>query len=213
MTNYAQVERQALCDTFLAVGPDAPTLCSGWSTADLAAHLVIRESRPDLAAGILVPALAGRLDAAMSALAGRTPWPELVERVRQGPPRWAPSRLARVDALMNTAEFLVHHEDVLRADPQRPVRTLDPGLQRTVWSMMGRMGAMMARRCPTGLVLVAEGFGRTAVRGPGEHGTVVARGLPTELLLFLYGRQQVAQVELTGDPADIELARGADYSI
>ena len=37
----------ALCDLFEEVGPDAPTLCGDWTTRDLAAHLVMRERRPD----------------------------------------------------------------------------------------------------------------------------------------------------------------------
>ena len=39
-------ERSELCDLFLAVGPEAPTLCDGWTTLDLAAHLVVREHDP-----------------------------------------------------------------------------------------------------------------------------------------------------------------------
>ena len=42
----AAAERHDLCDTFLEVGPEAPTLCSPWRTRDLAAHLVLREHRP-----------------------------------------------------------------------------------------------------------------------------------------------------------------------
>ena len=49
MTGHAARERQALCDTLERVGPAAPTLCDPWSSAELAAHLVIRDSRPDLA--------------------------------------------------------------------------------------------------------------------------------------------------------------------
>ncbi|UJH71014.1 maleylpyruvate isomerase N-terminal domain-containing protein [Ornithinimicrobium sp. INDO-MA30-4] len=55
----AQQQRQALCDTALAVGPDAPTLCSPWTVKDLLAHLVIRERRPDTLPGIGVSALLG----------------------------------------------------------------------------------------------------------------------------------------------------------
>ncbi len=51
--NHAQSERAALCDMFEAVGPDVPTLCDGWTARDLAAHLVVRERRPDAALGIL----------------------------------------------------------------------------------------------------------------------------------------------------------------
>ena len=35
----AQSERQQLCDLFEEVGPDQDTLCEGWTTAHLAAHL------------------------------------------------------------------------------------------------------------------------------------------------------------------------------
>ena len=43
---WAQSERHALCDLMDEVGPDAPTLCGGWTAAHLAAHLVVRERRP-----------------------------------------------------------------------------------------------------------------------------------------------------------------------
>ena len=48
-------ERAAMCDTFEKFGPDAPTLCEGWLTLDLAAHLVAREARSDAAVGLVVP--------------------------------------------------------------------------------------------------------------------------------------------------------------
>ena len=47
----ASRERAALVTTMRAVGPDAPTLCGDWTTRDLAAHLVLRERRPDAAPG------------------------------------------------------------------------------------------------------------------------------------------------------------------
>jgi len=55
----AQRERQALCDRFDEVGPDEPTLSGEWTTRDLAAHLIVRERRPDAAGGILIGAIAG----------------------------------------------------------------------------------------------------------------------------------------------------------
>ncbi|MGJ4074519.1 maleylpyruvate isomerase N-terminal domain-containing protein [Corynebacterium macclintockiae] len=48
----SQSEREALANLLQQSGPDAPTLCEGWSTRDLAVHLVIREYRPDAAAGL-----------------------------------------------------------------------------------------------------------------------------------------------------------------
>ena len=58
MPGPARAERLALCELFVQVGPDAPTLLGEWTTRDLAAHLVVRERRPDAAAGIVVPILA-----------------------------------------------------------------------------------------------------------------------------------------------------------
>ena len=44
--SFAQKERERLAELFLEVGPDAPTLNEGWTTRDLAVHLLIRESKP-----------------------------------------------------------------------------------------------------------------------------------------------------------------------
>jgi len=96
MSHLAGLERAALCDTFAATGPDAPTLCSPWTTRDLAAHLLVRERRPDLAPGIWVPPLASLAEHGMRRYAAR-PWPELVGLVRGGPPSWSPARVAAVD--------------------------------------------------------------------------------------------------------------------
>ena len=112
----ASDERRELCDLFDRLGPDAPTLCEGWATRDLAVHLVVRERRPDALAGKLVKALADRGERIERELREQS-WPELVEQVRQGPPKWNPLGLAAVDEAVNAAEFYVHHEDVRRAQP------------------------------------------------------------------------------------------------
>ena len=92
--NPAQLERAALSDLFVEVGPDAPTLCDGWSTRDLAAHLVMRERRPDGALGIVVSKAAGHADKVQAQIAAQ-PWDELVDQVRNGPPRWSPTSSTR----------------------------------------------------------------------------------------------------------------------
>ena len=55
--SLARSERQELCELMSTLGPDAPTLCAGWTAFHLAAHLHLRESDPVAAAGIAVPAL------------------------------------------------------------------------------------------------------------------------------------------------------------
>ena len=123
MTRLAQTERSELCDLALQLGEDQPTLCGDWTVKDLVVHLVLRERSP-AAVGILVPPLSGLTDAASRHLA-RTDFAVLVERLRGGPPRWSPVALPPVDAAVNTLEYLVHHEDVRRAQPTWSPRDLD----------------------------------------------------------------------------------------
>lgn len=195
MTTPASAERDALCDLFLEVGPDAPTLCGTWTTRDLAAHLVVRERRPDAAGGILIPPLASYGERVRTGEADR-PWPDLVERVRTGPPVWSPTRLDAIDRLANTVEFFVHHEDVRRGRPGWEPRHLDPALTADLTAALGRMAKLLTRKAPSGLILVpTDGTAITAKRGE-PH--VDVSGDVGELLLFVYGRQANARVGLVG---------------
>ncbi len=205
MTSPARRERSALCDTFETVGPDAPTLCSPWRTRDLAAHLVIREGRPDAALGMFVPPLAERARRVQDGYAAE-PWPELVERVRTGPPSWSPTRLEPVDTVVNLAEMFLHHEDVLRAAADWEPRPLPDDLEQGLWSVLTRTGRLLFRRAAVGVVLVTPTYGRRLVRTPPSGaGSVVLRGTPGELLLHASGRQRVARVTVEG-PADARSA-------
>ncbi len=212
MTSFAQQERQAICDTFLRLGPDAPTIDDPWLTRDLAAHLHLRDSRPDLSLGLFVPALKGRLDSAMRATADGD-WESLVERVRQGPPKLSPLRIERLGELANLGEFFVHHEDVLRAQPGAERRVLDVGLGRALWDALKGGSRLFLRGVPTGVVLVAEGYGRHAAKKPTATGTVVLRGAPGELTLFASGRSRVADVEVDGPPEAVAEIEAADLGL
>ena len=197
MTSLASSERQSLCDTFERVGPDAPTLCSPWLTRDLAAHLVVRERRPDVAAGTFVPALAGHTEKVQNGYA-EWEWSRLVDQVRSGPPAWSPTSLARVDEVINTAEFFVHHEDVLRGGPGWVARELPGDLETALWNIVSKTARLRFARARVGVVLVAPGFGRRQVHALTDLGTVVLKGSPGELLLYSFGRRDVAQVDASG---------------
>ncbi|WP_405993931.1 TIGR03085 family metal-binding protein [Streptomyces sp. NBC_00986] len=196
MSTFAKRERLLLADLLETAGPDAPTLCEGWRTRDLAAHVVVRERRADAAGGIMIKQLAPRLERVMTEFAAK-PYDELIQLIRTGPPRFSPFQLKQLDEASNTVEFYVHTEDVRRAQPEWTPRELDPVFQDALWSRLERMARLMGRSAPTGLVL-RRPDGQTAVAHKGAP-VVTVTGEPSELLLFAHGRQSVAKVALDGD--------------
>jgi uncharacterized protein (TIGR03085 family) len=210
MTSPAAAERSALCDLFLEVGPDAPTLCAGWTTRDLAAHLVVRERRPDAAAGIVLRPLAGYSEKVRRTEAAR-PWDELVELVRRGPPRWNPMRVDAVDRLANSIEFFVHHEDVRRARAGWVPRAIDLALEDALATSVGHGGRLLTRKVGVGIVL--EPVGRPRIELRAGTPTVAIRGPLPEGVLYLYGRKDVAQVALDGPADAVATVRATQFGL
>ncbi|MCX4761276.1 TIGR03085 family metal-binding protein [Streptomyces sp. NBC_01275] len=206
MSTFAKRERLLFADLLETAGPDAPTLCEGWRTRELAAHVVVRERRADAAGGILIKQLASRLDRVMEEFAAK-PYEELLQLIRTGPPRFSPFQLKQIDEASNTIEFYVHTEDVRRAEPDWTPRELDPVFQDALWSRLERTARLMGRGAPTGLVL-RRADGRTVVANRAAP-VVTATGEPSELLLFLYGRQDAAKVELDGEKEAIDKLHGS----
>ncbi|MET7485722.1 TIGR03085 family metal-binding protein [Streptomyces sp. NPDC005538] len=196
MSTFAKRERLLLADLLETAGPDAPTLCEGWQTRDLAAHVVVRERRADAAGGIMIKQLAPRLDRVMAEFAAK-PYEELIQLIRTGPPRFSPFQLKQLDEASNTVEFYVHTEDVRRAQEEWTPRELDPVFQDALWSRLERMARLVGRTAPTGLVL-RRPDGQTAVAHKGTP-VVTVTGEPSELLMFVHGRQSAAKVELDGE--------------
>ena len=186
--DVARFERQEICDLFLEVGPDAPTLCAGWTTRDLAAHLVVRESRPDAALGILVKPLSGHADSVQGKVAMR-PWAELVRDVRTGPPLLSVFRLPGAQGLADPFEFAIHHEDVRRAQAEWSPRILQPGEQDVLWERLARAGRLLARRSAVGVALRRSDTGELVVAKAAVP-SVTLIGEPLELVLRLYGRRE-----------------------
>lgn len=210
MSTPATRERRLLADELLAVGPDAPTLCDGWTARDLAAHVVIRERRPDAATGILVGALSGYTDKVQAKTAAGD-WDELVDRVRTGPPRWSPTRIDKVDRAVNTIEFFVHLEDVRRAVDGWTPRVLDADLADDLAAALQRGAKMLTRSAPTGVTLAADDR-EPFVAHEGES-MVTVRGPIGELVLFVYGRHEHALVEFDGPDDAIAELRSAKFGI
>jgi uncharacterized protein (TIGR03085 family) len=202
MSTPATEERHRFADELSAVGPDAPTLCEGWAARDLAAHVVLRDGRPDAAAGVLVSALSGHTQKVQDRIAAGD-WDRLVERVRSGPPRWSPVRIDRVDRLVNTTEFFVHLEDVRRARSGWAPRELDTALTDDLDAALRRSAKMLARKAPAGITLAPDG--REPIVANDAEPMVTVRGPVGELVLWMFGRQQHARVECDG-PDDAAVA-------
>lgn len=195
-------ERRAMCDLLDQLGPNRPTLCGTWTTSDLLAHLLVRERRPDAAAGIMIPALAARTERAMAREARRA-FPDMVETFRNGPPVWAlPWAIPVVGDRANLFEFYVHHEDIRRAQPDWSPREEDVARDDALWGGLKLMGRVLFRKSPVGVTLRAAGRKDLAVRS-GPNGVVVV-GLPSEITMVAYGRPtEFARVVLQGDPDDV----------
>lgn len=210
----ARRERHRLAEELLAVGPDAPTLCTGWSARDLAAHIVVRDRRPDSAPGLIVKAAAGHTERVRRGEASND-YREIVARLRSGPPIWSPVRLDVVDRAVNTIEFFVHLEDVRRAQAGWSPRQLEDDLVSDLHAALGRGAKMLARKAPVGLTLSPDD-GRTPIvaKQAGEGAAnVTVSGPVGELVLFLYGRQAHAQVGFVGPDAAVDAIRHASFGL
>ncbi len=194
--NWARAERLTLSDLLDETGPDAPTLCQGWTTGDLVAHLLLRDTRPDASPGILVPLLGGYTQRVQRKILASAPFPELVERLRQGPPAWSPVGLPGLDASVNLVEFFVHHEDVRRARPGWETRRMPTVFERQLWRRL-RIGRLALRRLPVEITLVEPHGSTQRITKGGRQARV--HGLPSELTLWVVGRKDIAQVEITGE--------------
>jgi uncharacterized protein (TIGR03085 family) len=174
-------ERLQICDLLLELGPDAPTLCEGWTTADLAAHLVLREHFH-------------RWSDAQRAVEKAKGLPAMVDSLRAGAPL-IPWRLPGVRNVFNGLEYFIHHEDVRRANGRDP-RPAMADLEALSWRMVGYSARRVARRIrPYGLELVLPD-GRRRQYGSGAMATLT--GPATELMLYLGGRRSAARVTFSG---------------
>jgi uncharacterized protein (TIGR03085 family) len=203
-------ERLQLCDLLAELGPDEPTRCGGWTTADLAAHLVVREYRPDAMPGIAIPALAGHTERLRLKARNTDGFERLIDRIRQGPPKYSPFALPGVDEKANLGEYFVHHEDVRRAQPDWRPRVLPATTEDLLWQGLGS-ARFILRKVPVEVTLVApDGRTRKVTKG---QGSVSVHGPAGELVLWALGRTETAQVRLEGDPSAVKALTGSSWSV
>ncbi|MCD4534790.1 TIGR03085 family metal-binding protein [Nocardioides sp. cx-169] len=207
--SFARRERHDLCDLALVLGADAPTLCAGWTARELVAHLLVRETRPLGAAGLVVPALSGLTDRAMARM-GRQDFAVLVERLRD--PGLTPYALPPVERVANTMEYFVHHEDLRRGQPGWEPRALSPEDEERIWRAVRLAGRVLVR--PAGVpVRVRRTGSDEALTLRGGDDPVTVTGPTSEVALFLFGRGAVRDLTFDGPPERVDLLRGADLGL
>lgn len=209
MNSFARAERAALCDLALEIGEDAPTLCGDWSVKDLVVHLLVRERSLVGSPGIVVPVLSGLTDKVSERYA-RADLALLVDQLRKPRITWA--AVGPVDALANSAEFFVHHEDIRRAQPDWKPRELSAGQERMLWRIASMSGRGLVRPAGVPVAIERAGDGARAVLRRGADPAVV-RGAPSEVVMFLYGRNQLADLEFSGPAERVEKLKQAKLGI
>jgi uncharacterized protein (TIGR03085 family) len=224
--SYSRDERLALCALLEKTGPDAPTLCAGWTTGDLAAHLVLREHRAVAAAGVLGGPLAGHTARVQRRIRERTPFSALVAAIRSGPPRISFMAIPGMDERANTVEYFVHHEDIRRAVPGWEPRELPDGESDALWRRL-RMARMLLRKSPVGVELARDdkdpdsaakasrAQGRDTFRITAKNATpaVTVIGSPAELTMWALGRTTAANVRFDGTEAAVRSLAGASWHL
>jgi uncharacterized protein (TIGR03085 family) len=213
MEQMSRTERAALCNSALEAGQDAPTLCGGWTVKDLVIHLLVRERDPIAAPGIVIPQLSKLARRSANRMAVQD-FTTLVERVRNGPPRWSVMAIPPVDRLLNTLEYFVHHEDIRRATPGWEPRELTDREQRILFKGAATAGKGFVRSVgvPVEIQWTDGERDRSAVLASGDD-PVVVTGEPAELTMFLFGRDQHTGLTFEGPQAHVDALTTKDLGI
>lgn len=192
-------ERQHLVEYLREAGPNAPTLCEGWLTRHLIAHLILRESKPLIAAGVLGGPLAKRTEQETDDFAGTLLTVGAYDTALfdfSKLPGYLHMRSHRpsADVAMNLIEYFVHTEDVRRVKEHWEPRDLPLEVQQKIWELLCKRARLMAgKKYKSGLVLEAPGcfpVSHTVFKPKASARPVTLSGDPGELALYLFGREQ-----------------------
>lgn len=212
---FVDPSREVLAETLLAVGPDSPTLCKGWQTRDLAAHLYLRERKAGVGLGLVIKSLAKASEKATAKMAATlktaADYTALVNAFRSGPPMLSPMRFKALDESSNLIEYFVHTEDIRRAVDRWAPRALDEAYSDALWNELIKRAAILYRGVDLGIVLVrTSGPRHVAKRAPVSVAIV---GEPGELLMHAHGRTGHALVTFEGQPDAVALLQSAEVGL
>ena len=209
MTTFARRERNAICQTLRQLGPGQPTLCQGWSTKDLLVHLIVRENRPDAAVGLFIPFLSSYTDSISKKYTEKS-FEDLISIFENGPKSPSPFALPKVDELANTFEFLVHHEDILRAQNEYQPRKFTEEDAKFIWSRFTKSAVFFMRKVKVGVVAKTDQGTYTLKRG---NDVVTISGNIIDLVMFAFGRQNKTEIVFEGNPLAVEKLKNSDLSL
>jgi len=211
VSSIAAREREDMAALAEHLGPDAPTLCEGWTVRDLVAHLVERESGSPAVLGVAVRQVRGHFER-RRVRRTRGDFAALVQQLRDGPPRLSFFSLPGFDTAANPSEFFIHHEDMRRAQPGWQPRALSDRHQDALWRLVRVAGRLAVVRVPVGVVAERAGTGERVTLKRGSP-RVVLRGEPAEVLLYVHGRREHAEVHLVGDEAALSALGAARLGV
>ena len=134
--------------------------------------------------------------------------------MRTGPGRLSLFSLPGVDKLANTTEYIVHHEDVRRAQPGWQPRELPRKVQDTIWKALAARAPLSYRGLGHSVELRRTDRPEVPPLEASSGGSpATLSGEPLELLLYSFGRRDHAKVTITGDTSAVNALRGADLSV
>jgi uncharacterized protein (TIGR03085 family) len=203
--------RAAMVEVCRQVGPAASTLCDGWTAQDVVIHMNLIEGRWDSWGAVAIGKRVSRVQRVYDALVERErsrSWDDQLARLATGP-RHNPLRTQWLRDRMMPREYLIHTEDIRRANGIDVA--VSPDAQEVAWSRVGGLAKRM--------FLIDEPYGLELRHLDGrvitlKQGTPRATlvGAPLELLLHIFGRTSVTKVELTGDSDAVARAHVRDTS-
>ena len=190
---FVKSERQFTVELLKELNPGqwkAKTLCEGWSVEDLAAHLVSRERNIIGGIGLVVPGLHKLHDKRIERVSARG-HQHILEKLSKYP--------SHMPASLNTAEFWVHNEDILRGglhmSRPEPNKAVNAILWGSLKGLVKVKKGVIADIGNTDLVN-SETKEHLAIRFDKKPNITTITGTAGEILLYFYGRRDAAKVKI-----------------
>lgn len=190
---FVKSERQFMVDILKKLTPEqwkAKTLCEGWSVEDLAAHMVSRERNIIGGIGLVVPGLHRLHDKRIERVSARG-HQYILEKLSKYP--------SHMPASLNTAEFWVHNEDILRGELNMDRPPPNKAVNVVLWSSLKglvKVKKSLVVDIGNADLVNSETNEHIRIRFDKKPKITTITGTAGELLLFFYGRRKAAKVSI-----------------